>query len=122
MSEPLSPSEEDLSPTLGRQVDHLCNQFEAAWRSGERPRIEDLLLHIEEPARPFVLPELIALDIEYRRQAGENVAADDYRGRFPNVAEDWLDEALSASLDLGDEAFVAFVAEDLLAMICPSHL
>ena len=75
MNEPLLAADGGLPPTLGRQVDQLCNQFEAAWRRGERPRIEDLVARVDEPAQQLVLRELILLAIDYRRHAGQKVAA-----------------------------------------------
>jgi len=30
-------------PSFGARIDQLCDQFEAAWRDGEQPRIEEYL-------------------------------------------------------------------------------
>jgi serine/threonine-protein kinase len=54
-----------------RVLEEVYSRFEAAWRAGQRPRIEDYLGPEPDPVRPAVLLELIALDIDYRRRAGE---------------------------------------------------
>jgi serine/threonine-protein kinase len=59
------------SPSLGTQFGEICRRFEAAWRGGQSPRIEDFLPHegVAEgkpsPAR-ILLIELIKLDLDYR--------------------------------------------------------
>ena len=32
-----------ISPSAALRVDQVCNAFEAAWKTGPRPRIEDYL-------------------------------------------------------------------------------
>jgi serine/threonine-protein kinase len=85
-------SEDDALPlSLARQVDAVCYRFELAWKAaaaaGPRPRIEDYLAEAPEPGRAALLRELIALEIAYRRRAGEQPQLDEYRGRFPFL--DW---------------------------------
>ena len=46
-------------PTLARRVDEACDRFEAAWKAGRRPRIEDSLAEVPEPGRPALLRELL---------------------------------------------------------------
>ena len=48
-------------------VDRTCDRFEAAWRAGERPRIEDYLAELPAGDRPALLRHLVALDADYRR-------------------------------------------------------
>src|SRR5262249_20826382 len=43
------------------------------------PCLADYLADVPEAERPALLAELIALDIAYRRQAGEDPAREDYR-------------------------------------------
>jgi WD40 repeat protein len=69
---------------LARQVDEVCDRFEDAWALGRRPRIEDYLGDVPEPARPALLRELLHIELEQRHRAGERLAAEDYRGRFPD--------------------------------------
>jgi serine/threonine protein kinase len=82
-----------LALPLARQVDQTCCRFEAACKAGERPRIDDYLADLAEPGRNIVLRELIAVEIFYRRRAGESPQAEDYGARFP-----FLDRAELASL------------------------
>jgi hypothetical protein len=51
MKETGPPTEAALALTLARQVDEVCCRFEAAWKEGPRPRIEDYLGDLAEPAR-----------------------------------------------------------------------
>jgi WD40 repeat protein/tRNA A-37 threonylcarbamoyl transferase component Bud32 len=83
-----------LPPALGRLVDQACNRFEAAWRSGVRPRIEDYLADMEGPFRTTLLRELVLLEVHYRRRGGEAPQPEDYAGRFPELDPAWLAEAL----------------------------
>ena len=66
MNEPFSPSDENLSPTLARQMERICDRFEAAWKAGQQPRIEDYLGEMPEPERPDLFRELLALELAYR--------------------------------------------------------
>jgi hypothetical protein len=65
------------------QVLRILEAFQAAWKSGARPNIADLLDNLAEPARSSVLRELVTLDVEHRRRAGESPRASDYGAQFP---------------------------------------
>ena len=71
------------SVTQAEELDRACDRFEAAWRAGERPRIEDHLEGIAEPLRPALAGELIAVELHWRRRRGERPAPAEYRDRFP---------------------------------------
>src|SRR5262249_18311275 len=60
-----------------------CRRFEAAWKTGGRPRLEDYLAEAADAERPELLQELLRLDVYYRGAAGEAPAADEYVRRFP---------------------------------------
>jgi hypothetical protein len=75
------------SPSLLHLIDQVCDRFEAAWKAGQRHRIEDDLAAAPAPARPALLRELLALELEYRGRSGETLVLDDYRRRFPEHAE-----------------------------------
>jgi serine/threonine-protein kinase len=92
-----APSLSDLPPIQARRLDQVCNDFEAGWRGGSRPRVEDYLPAEESAARTALLHELVVLDAYYRRRSGEQPQAADYRTRFPDLDPAWLGEALSAS-------------------------
>jgi eukaryotic-like serine/threonine-protein kinase len=68
---------------LARRVNAVCNQFERAWKAGQRPGIEEYLGDTPEPARSALLRELIALEIACRRRVGETPRVEDYKARFP---------------------------------------
>jgi serine/threonine-protein kinase len=68
-----------------RQVDQVCDRFEAACQAGQRPRIEDYLGEAVEPERSVLLAELFKVEVAYRQRAGENPRPDDYRQRFPSL-------------------------------------
>src|SRR5205807_831528 len=61
-------------------------RFEAAWRGGARPRIEGSLAVAPEDDREALLRELLPVELELRRAAGERTTADEYRERFPAQA------------------------------------
>jgi hypothetical protein len=77
-----------VGATQQARVDAICDRFESAWRaaasSGQRLRIED---YVGDPASEHasLLCELAALDIAYRRSAGENPSLVEYRARFTNL-------------------------------------
>jgi thiol-disulfide isomerase/thioredoxin/tRNA A-37 threonylcarbamoyl transferase component Bud32/tetratricopeptide (TPR) repeat protein len=87
MSDQPQPSQESLPPSVAEPRDKVCHHFAAAWKAAEsasqRPRIEDFLGHRSEPERSELLRALIALESAYRRRAGEQPQAKDYRDRFP---------------------------------------
>ena len=51
-------------------IDHICDRFEAAWRSGAAPSLEDFLdgevVSVEDASRRGLLIELIRIDLEWR--------------------------------------------------------
>jgi hypothetical protein len=84
-----------IAPSALR-ADAACDRFEAAWYEGGRPRIEDYLAGADGEARRALLGELLMLEIELARAAGESPTPEAYRARFPG--EDALiDTAFSAS-------------------------
>ncbi len=59
---------ETLPLAIERQIDDVCLRFEAAWQTGQEPRIDDFLDGIPEVHRPPLLQELHRLDAEYRQR------------------------------------------------------
>jgi len=49
------------------RVDVVCDRFEDAWQSGQRPWIADFVSADPDPA---LVEALIAIDVEYRRRTG----------------------------------------------------
>jgi predicted Ser/Thr protein kinase len=87
MSDQPSCSSAALSPSFLHQLEQVCDRFEAAWKAGQRPLIEDYLGDLPEPERPRLLRELLHLELAYRRRLDETLVLDDYRCRFPEHAE-----------------------------------
>jgi tetratricopeptide (TPR) repeat protein len=75
---------------LPRVDERLCRQerlleaFEAMWRRGERPVIEDYLP--DGATEPELLLDFLQADLEYRLKADEAARVEDYLPRFPEAA------------------------------------
>src|SRR5216684_248270 len=63
--------------------DRLRDQFETAWDGPARPKIEDYLGGVVELERPALLRELLGLELELRRESGEQPGCHEYELRFP---------------------------------------
>ncbi len=95
-----APTEDDRrADSPARRIDAACDRFEAAWRDGQHPQIEDLLHLAADTERQALLRELITLEVELRRSRGEHAALGEYRDRFPGQTA-VVDDAL-AETDLG---------------------
>ena len=83
MSDNLDSDKVALPLSVARRVDARADAFERAWKAAaspdQQPRLADYLLDVPASERGALLPQLIALDIAYRRQAGEAPKAEDYR-------------------------------------------
>jgi serine/threonine protein kinase len=78
---------ESLPLSVARRVDEACDRYEAAWRAGQRPRMEEYLARVPEPERCALFRVLLPLEIELRRQGDENPTADEYAACFPGYLE-----------------------------------
>ena len=68
-------------------INTAANRFERDWKAGARTKIEDYLAEVEdESRRPALLEELLRVEIELRRSAGEEPSVEEYVGRFPDHA------------------------------------
>jgi serine/threonine-protein kinase len=83
MSNHAFPALEDLSEAAVLRVDRACVRFEAAWKAGDRPRLEDFLGDSAGAERAVLLRELLLLELAYRGRSGEPWQPDEYRARFP---------------------------------------
>jgi hypothetical protein len=101
MSDTLVTREDTLPPDVALQVDACCERFEAAWKAGGRPRIEDYLGDVDEPGRAALVRELVLLDVEYLRRRGETPEPAEYEGRFPSLNRGWLGRVLAGRAELG---------------------
>jgi serine/threonine-protein kinase len=96
MSQSLPP-DDALSPSQLDQVIAACDRFEAAWRSGEPERLEDLLRDVSEALRPALFRQLLAVELELRRKRGDRPKPGDYRDRFPDRGTEIADAFAEAA-------------------------
>ena len=84
------PHDESSSAPLSQalRADRFCDQFEAAWKAGTRPKIDDFLAGVPPAEWPDLLRELLILDLHYRRQLGENPTLEEYRAEYPALELD----------------------------------
>ena len=61
MSDRPSPNLSDLDIDLARRVDVVCRRFEADWREGRQPSIEDYLDDFPEESHGTLRASLVAL-------------------------------------------------------------
>ncbi|MDB4794064.1 serine/threonine protein kinase [Pirellulaceae bacterium] len=66
-----------------RSIDELCDRFENACKTQDKARIENLVSPTELAQSPELFGELVALEINYRMQAGEVLTEQEYTARFP---------------------------------------
>ncbi|MBI1914769.1 MAG: protein kinase [Planctomycetes bacterium] len=87
------PNSETIAP-LPSPLDEIRARLEIAWQAaspgGTLPRIEDHLVGLSDTDRLALLRELVAVEVAYRRQRGEQPRAEEYRARFPELLPDWL--------------------------------
>ena len=58
MSDRPSSHKGALDIDLARRIDEICLRFEAAWREGRQPRIDDYLVDVLDQGRPALRAEL----------------------------------------------------------------
>jgi serine/threonine protein kinase/Tfp pilus assembly protein PilF len=73
--------------SLALQVEDICSRFETAWKAGRKPQIETYLGQTPEPRQSVLLRELLALELEFRRQRGDEFLPEDYLLRFAERAD-----------------------------------
>jgi eukaryotic-like serine/threonine-protein kinase len=74
------------SPDEVRQIEQICDRFEAAWKGGEQPPLEAYLGQALVPLHRTLVRELLLLDWEYRLRAGDHPQAAEYVARLPTFA------------------------------------
>jgi eukaryotic-like serine/threonine-protein kinase len=75
-----------LSPPELDEVIAHCDRFEAAWKAGAPVRIEDVLADAPQGLRAALFGQLLALEVELRRDRGDRPRPEDYRVRFHDHA------------------------------------
>jgi len=85
-------STENPDTSAFARIDTLCDRFEAAWKRGGRPRIEDYLGQDPKNAERVLFFELLRLELRYRQREDEGTSRDEYRERFADFLPQ-VDEA-----------------------------
>jgi formylglycine-generating enzyme required for sulfatase activity len=93
---PLGSSVEELAPSGLHRVGEACERFEAEWRSGCGPSIEQVLGERTGPERRALLRGLLALELSLRRVEGATADEGAYLSRFP-AEEDVVRSVLEAT-------------------------
>lgn len=81
-SEPLP-----LPLALMRQIGKYCDRFEAEWRAGQRPLIEDYLQFVDVEQQPALFRSLLQVELELSRESGREATYDDVAQRFPRYLD-----------------------------------
>lgn len=71
MNDPVPLDPDSWSPALARRVERECSRFEADWKAGRKPLLENFLNGIEPPERAILLAELLLIELGYRDRQGE---------------------------------------------------
>jgi len=88
MSNGTSSTADELSFSAQERIDRACDDFEAAWKSSGRPRIEELLAANQpRPGRLALLRELLNLELFWRKKRDERPEPREYIDRFPERDE-----------------------------------
>lgn len=87
MSDPDDSLDESVPVDVLREINRLCVGFEKAWRDGKSPRLEDFASSMSGAPHVAALRELIAQEVDLRREAGQSAEPKEYHARFPQHAQ-----------------------------------
>ncbi len=102
MSDHDAPGDSTLDTGQVSRIDAICDRFEAAWQAGQRPRIEDYLAEVLAANRTLLIRELVEVEIDWRRRAGDTLAADEYLTRFPELEPQWVTALVAGQTPVAD--------------------
>jgi len=74
-----------LDIEMARRIDEVCRRFEADWRAGRQPHVEDYLGEVRGPGRPALRAELEALERELCQPTEDGPTAEDRAGSAPKT-------------------------------------
>ncbi len=77
-----------LDAEAAARLEAVFDAFERSWSDGARPKIEEYLDRVSPLHRTSLLRELIPLECEWRRRAGELPSCEEYAARFPELSEE----------------------------------
>ena len=66
-----------------QQIDAVCDRFEKAWLSEQRPDLAEFVVAVPARLKAFLFRDLLSLELDYRRQRGELPDCTSYCKRFP---------------------------------------
>src|SRR5580765_3493652 len=92
-------SSQSLSLSTEERLEEVCARFEAAWRAGALPRLEDFLAEVETSDRQPLLRELLRLDLHHRLRGPTAPTRIEYLQRFPDessLVREEVDRALAS--------------------------
>lgn len=72
---------------VSETMDRVCDLFEEAWVRHEKPDIGEYLTRVPDDEQPDLLCELVRLDVDYRRQRGDQPMISEYLSRFHEHAQ-----------------------------------
>ena len=100
-----SPSNPNLSDEILRRIDQACDEFESAWKAGDRPFVDDVLGDFPDNAQGVLLNELLPIEIAWRQKSGESPTVDSYLFRFPQLHQALLKSLLhpASNTDTNDD-------------------
>jgi eukaryotic-like serine/threonine-protein kinase len=70
-----------------QQIDAVCDRFEKAWLSEQRPDLAEFVGAVPAQLRALLFRDLLSLELDYRRQRGEQTDRRAYRERFPEFED-----------------------------------
>ena len=111
-----------VQPTsVWKRIDELCDQFEAAWKADERPRLEQYLQEVAEADRPELFQQLFPLELHWRLRRQEEPTLEEYVGRFPQYARE-VQAALERKGLLPSELLAGVPVEQLVQQLVQGEL
>ena len=73
-----SHGEDSLPVPAWQEIDRICDRFEAAWKGGQTPRVDDYLCDMPQPAGLELRRELEKIDREYRTAVRDQPLPDQF--------------------------------------------
>lgn len=77
-------------------LDKMGDHFEAAWKAGESPKIENYLQVCRPDLQTPLLHYLASIELELRRASGEAPTSEEYAQRFPEHATFFITQSFLA--------------------------
>jgi tRNA A-37 threonylcarbamoyl transferase component Bud32 len=97
------------------QIDSACQRFEDELRSGKNAKIEDYLDGWDEPERSKLLYELLSLEVDHRRERGEQPSRQEHATRFAD-SRHVVDEVFQRPANPRSQTQAARTLTDTLVM------